>query len=642
MEESRRNDFSISYNMPAKKLYKMEEGEGDYTTRFSNNILYRFYCDEKTEIDFVNKATPHALYETMLIDAGREFKFSAFEYAENVQKEIFNLIYLTFHGAINYQKTEANPDYAIVGTTNYDPFTIDRRTIMTEKRYHFHTICYTRNEYELALSTKSGVDIIGQSEADRIIDPVTVQIIDMMYKYICKRVNTKELINSSSDFAIKHGLPIGIKLKLSSVDKIKEEATIGIMNKVHRAIIEFYVLIHHCIFGKVFENTYYRPWYRPEPLCNTEITRIAKQQLLDEDDIRTLLSVADRFRYMFRSKRVSDEYYNDPYLAIFEVPLAGPAYSLSIFINNGIFASDLLLQDVIISFYPKFFSDLGGAGMTSFGGINAIKIKRGQGFYTKEEEEKRSVFLKYVLKRMTDDYRVKTTNKDNILYALLNDHQVNFNNRFSEADKVEQEVFISKNKFALPSKSFLYDKFIDYVEKTCDNALILCDYYPLESLLIYTKRLTVIGEDLASIKAANVLMNATIIDKITEIESRFFDLILVLCPISSMKEPLNSIKALYERLLPGGTLWLMEENRVGFHRLGDHLMNEYRKELPKCWNQQNLEALFPHVDAYPVYDDSTEYDDLLELLIQKYPKHRRRMKNGLKLIETVFRITKEG
>lgn len=209
-------------------------------------------------------------------------------------------------------------------------------------------------------------------------------------------------------------------------------------------------------------------------------------------------------------------------------------------------------------------------------------------------------------------------------------------------DEVDREMFLAHNGYALPESDVLCVRILPMINKTCKKALVICDWFPQEALKILAEDLFILGEDLASAKAGQKLLNGVLIQNLEQVEKERFDAIFVLRPISSLPEPSQLLKTLYQLLAPNGTLWLMEENRVGFHRLGDHLMNEYRKELPKCWNQLDLEALFPQVDAYPVYNDSTEYDDLLELLIQKYPKHRRRMKNGLKLIETVFRITKEG
>lgn len=69
--------------------------------------------------------------------------------------------------------------------------------------------------------------------------------------------------------------------------------------------------------------------------------------------------------------------------------LNGPAYSITI-TGNGKVDEPLKWY---LSFYPKYLSDLGGAGMTSFAGINAIRIKRNSGMFAEKILEKRMDFL---------------------------------------------------------------------------------------------------------------------------------------------------------------------------------------------------------------------------------------------------------
>lgn len=66
-----------------------KENKAFYDFAYQNSIIKRKtfqIANETLLLDFIDKVTPHSLYELMLIDSSKNFKSTIFNYNELIQK----------------------------------------------------------------------------------------------------------------------------------------------------------------------------------------------------------------------------------------------------------------------------------------------------------------------------------------------------------------------------------------------------------------------------------------------------------------------------------------------------------------------------------------------------------------------------
>lgn len=369
---------------------KNKEDKLFYENTYKKSILMRKkYIKNKSSLslDFVDKVTPHSLFELMLIDSSASFESSIFNYNRSIQFEFFSDLNSLMRTILS-NKFANNFNYAlndsICVSYNYDPLTKDRESIMSEKRFHFHIIAHTKEDLRTVSSSAiSFSDIEKEIMKMRFVDPLlslsSKIIIDLLkyYKY------DDNLIIFNVMDEVKYNLPLGVKL----VFKKNTEFPYELMNKIHKIIIQKYYELYNLIFIDS-PTLWSRSKKRDFDYIEKNIKKInylsdcTKTDLLER--IKIIPEYSEKEYLLFKQNRK---------LAIQKLYLAGPAYSCTYYYNKTI---DNKLYN-ILNIYYKTYTDLGGAGMTTFGKANAIRIKRNFGEFSESEILTRKSFQKHLL-----------------------------------------------------------------------------------------------------------------------------------------------------------------------------------------------------------------------------------------------------
>lgn len=363
----------------------------EFLERYKTRIIEIVKIDDFS-FALVDKATSHSLYEGMLIDASDNFSFSLFDYPENVKTSVFRIIASMFSTA-EEQMRLMDRDSNISFAFNYDPFTYDRPTIMTEKRFHFHVCCYGKKELERVSKEKVFADTknISIFRQHRLLDPISFVFTDCLYEYISYKYGQCELggfllkPNQAEDAHLCS--PLGLKFYIDNSLAFDSAPIQNLMKIVHASTIELYDIFFNIIIGESFDPSKVKLWRR-------ETMRPQKDIVADLNSLPFLTSkTLDEAVFTISQIRNLTEkqclfLQNRPKIARCVMLLAGPAYSFSC-TRKKVSSED----KYICAFSPKFISDYGGAGLTSLGSANVVHIKRGIGWYEDSEVERRKAFI---------------------------------------------------------------------------------------------------------------------------------------------------------------------------------------------------------------------------------------------------------
>ena len=335
-------------------------------------------------ISIVDKVTPHSLYDFMLIDSGINGRYSIYDYEETIIREYWHtaikIVNCMQEFSQDYFKnrTEINIGY------NYDPYTRDRESIMSEKRFHTHFILYTEKDVALVNHMQVRTSQIDCGLRDRIIDPYLSLGCQLLYDSLRNNgINCMMNIDDARD--IKQHLPVGIKFVVDNPEKFLTSD----MRFIHQIINETYFEIADAILKKR-----HGIWFRGKLKNKDEIYDNIEAIRWASSRSKTLLRnyIESRVRRVLDMEQIREHRKE----LIYHIPLAGPAYSFSWYVNHKAIDN----KNGIFCIYPKIYSDMGGAGVTWIGNANAVRIKRGSGIFMEEELISRKNFQRYILKKL--------------------------------------------------------------------------------------------------------------------------------------------------------------------------------------------------------------------------------------------------
>lgn len=368
--------FRIDTNVYGTKINK--EADHLFKRYYNNTIEKEKTYGNEVKIALVNKMEPHSLYDCMFIDSNRNFKNSIYEYDKNIIEMFWTDILNIEKKLIDIYKSENIKSIAL--TYNFDPCTYDRESIMSEKRFHLHIIMRTENDIELAKALVKSENKVDKFYYDRIVDKAYEFTVGLLYDEIKNdsKINLPMHIDRKRD--IQNNLPLGLKWDFNKNWEAVKDFLVGDLCKIHKLIIKCYGdFMSEFFIGK--SGMWKRPILNKERLLSQNVKY---KELLSNYSEKQICS----FRNIFDDFSIDYSSLDRKYL-ISNYPLAGPAYSFSLFY-------DIIKERIIMAIHPKVFSDMGGAGVTWFGETNAIRIKRGVGYFTTYESKIRSDFIRHV------------------------------------------------------------------------------------------------------------------------------------------------------------------------------------------------------------------------------------------------------
>lgn len=378
---------------------KNEMGLKHNVDEFRDNVIWsKHFFDERgvNEIAFINKLSPHSLYDCMLMCMEKE-NSSISDLSDEAAKFVFEMTYKFIEFVSEKQimdEYDLYDGYMHI-CYNYDPFTIDRESGMSEKRFHLHMNYWRKRDISLD-DTKYLGEICDKNLVRRMVDPLTIigeYVLYDMLKYFKIEENILEP-NISRD--IEYGLPIGLKIKYDGCEVLKSFEFSKKICKLHILLCDIYNEFEKIFCININRNG---KWKR-SLLKNVEEIKqgILKSSWLSEysrllmfflaENLRNINSIPEKYFLENRDGRIR------------HLCMNGLNYSLSFFSPNENSAEIKLInqRDFYLVIQPKMFSDIGGAGLPCIGGIAAAKLKRNAIGFTEKEAEMRDDFHKRFIK----------------------------------------------------------------------------------------------------------------------------------------------------------------------------------------------------------------------------------------------------
>lgn len=382
-------DYKVVCTLPMEGIgQQLEERKGSYSAEYGPNVIASLECPSGRRFDLINKIFPHSAIEAMIMDSSDDYRHSLFQYSKDDQIILVKRIVDIIRRAERIARDSHNRTFCIVAAMNFDPYTNDRASIMTDKRFHCHVMLHGEDTIQKAVGlTTSVAEVQDIKMLNRLIDPISISLIQPFYQYIMRQNEEmfSRVMKPSENKDVELGLPIGIKIELSQIDELASCQMMELLNNLHLLYDSFYQTWFSCIYGMDYQSYDRKDWYRPEMKSPIEaLDELLRCGMIEDHQKDEAMFILRELQNMG-----TEVFSQDTKEARSRMLLNGPAYSITI-TGNGKVDEPLKWY---LSFYPKYLSDLGGAGMTSFAGINAIRIKRNSGMFAEKILEKRMDFL---------------------------------------------------------------------------------------------------------------------------------------------------------------------------------------------------------------------------------------------------------
>lgn len=204
------------------------------------------------------------------------------------------------------------------------------------------------------------------------------------------------------------------------------------------------------------------------------------------------------------------------------------------------------------------------------------------------------------------------------------------------------ELFLATYGYAYPEENILAEDLMSACRSVTGNTLLIFDRIPMAVIREDYENLTIITQDLASKKTAEQILGATVLEHLEDLpQEERFDQILLLTSLSDLPDWQAEVIRLQQLLKTEGRLYLLQENQIGFHRLGWFLMKDVRNGVAAMVDLRMLKHLHLDVEELEVRLEEAPYEDLLALLSSHYPANKAPMRNTLMRRCSVF-IVKGG
>jgi hypothetical protein len=329
-----------------------------------------FHEHEESGLMVVDKVNNHSLYSLMILQSGKTPKKGFQELTPYEMNTLFNL-YVRF---IEWYKGSHFGDMLPRFSYNHDPDTTQRAGLQSIDRFHAHL--YLLNKKELIngpLRREASLkELVHDMNYKDYFDPAAYcfeRILMDLHKKWIKPPFEIELIEEPLIQKIINGRGLGLNLLYrGEVSYFKSAAFINYFRSLHR--------LAQCAFAQIMNS------FATLPRWLSEETKTDLSALL----VR-LREVSPSVASFLRKK---------PGFAKNLLAYRSLCYSFSI---------DLLSpNEYLLNFYPRLFSEIGGAGIFASAGYNAVVIDRNKNsYFTPQAVEKRRTFQRELSNRFKSE-----------------------------------------------------------------------------------------------------------------------------------------------------------------------------------------------------------------------------------------------
>lgn len=352
----------------------------------------------------MDKAKPHALLDAMIIQAGEEGVWSIPDLTGDERSLLLSLL-SAFIGFIH--KPSVLDEYAIHGSLprlsfNYDPYTLDRPTLQSERRFHAHTYLIEQETIRNIRRNTLPLARVRPSQRNRLVDPATFIGARLLYDYIRCFLS----------------LPRGVRmLKPDPQEQVESRAMLGLNFWIPRGwyildvpdFCQFLVDLHQAVLSAA--STVYWAYTDKASVAPTG----TRHALLPVAEIHRRLSMV---RWISgastRDLRLFAETLGDlpvnllrsaarhPNLAFQHVAANGPAFAVSM-VPDRLLGEGSSSTGVTLNVSFRMFSDAGSAGAFGLPGIGAVLLARNEGNFSETDMERRQAFLSGLYQHCADE-----------------------------------------------------------------------------------------------------------------------------------------------------------------------------------------------------------------------------------------------
>jgi hypothetical protein len=316
-----------------------------------------------------DKISPHGLLEVMIISSDENIKSGIFDMEKQDTLECLR-IFLKF---IDFaKKKQLYPHISF----SYDPYTNDRQSGQSVKRFHSHLVARTNQEIEEINTNKVKLGNLDLFKRRRIIDETSIVGSYILYDILSQNKNYK-LFEVKKPFE-EFGLPnLILKLK-NGWGSLIDLTFISEIEDLHNSIINTYNLLLGLITEG--ENKFWERVKLKKDLSN--LIYLKNSLNISEETFEMVLFMLERFKTSLLDKANNLNNKDLNRILEYTYPLSGPCYSISFFEKN---------DSVYVNVRPFIFSSIGGAGIIPIDGI-ITQIQRGSQVMSNEQIEQRRSF----------------------------------------------------------------------------------------------------------------------------------------------------------------------------------------------------------------------------------------------------------
>ncbi|MEQ8693804.1 MAG: hypothetical protein RIC85_00545 [Gammaproteobacteria bacterium] len=360
-------------------------------------VLEKVTLASGDRLAFINKANPHALYDSMLIQTDDDVRSSTCSlgadqaiFAYRTAAEFVNIV----------SDPEVMDEFELSGgslhiVSNVNPHTDDRENGMGySKRFHLHMNYWPKSQLK-SLDLRSMSEMAVSPDFERIFDPLLI-VSESIIRDVVERhglFSGARVVESQSDPTLPMGSIIAVP---QGWENFRSPNFMGDLRRFEMALHREYWRIHEAFTGCTSPS---EMWSRPELRPAAEIVEAISALELSTTSRISLTALAGRLRNL--TPRLWRLFRKSARQRIRHLAMNGPNYSLG-FYSKALNTPDNPLNNHDVLYLvtqAKLFSDVGGAGMIYLPQCSIVEIKRKSWPFSKTEVERRSAFQKLVLSR---------------------------------------------------------------------------------------------------------------------------------------------------------------------------------------------------------------------------------------------------
>lgn len=354
-------------------------------------IIDEFRVEADNQVDYISlapKFKPHSDLELMLQSTDSIQKSSAHDISRETLNKILKIGY-------KFVKFLSNPEVVrkyglddgyMYFVYNYDQYTLDRHSGMSNKNFHMHMNSWKPETINRIMPVDKNA--VSSYYYKSIIDPI-FEFTQILANDALDSPEFRKFLTPSKEMRDKIGYSAIYEVN-GGWKTLNDKEFAEILRLIHQKLEERYVEILTCFTGKKSIPDLYT---RHQLLKKDDILINIERSGMQDTTKEILMGQVDQI------KSISNEQFarlqSHPDLRDTLVALRWLAYSVGFFSDKYINDSTQYKDNPLyINVTPRLFTKIGGASILNFPEHPLVKIDRGKGNVSEQEFEEKSAFHK--------------------------------------------------------------------------------------------------------------------------------------------------------------------------------------------------------------------------------------------------------